>query len=313
MDEDPRSTETVGDTKSVFVQNPQSLKHPDGEGNMAEADMNANIEAVENQAPLEPETSDKFTGEDPLSEKDREKLSEMTSDDRRESPLEGESDENGERDKQVLSNVEGQVEHQPDAVENAEDTSPNGEFLQTAPDEMAYEQQGQSTGEVEDGEEPVDTPTVVVATAGEDGQYEIHMVGSELRELTEGLPEGTQLMTEDGQLIHAVQEDEHGNMVMLANPLSEIHTMDEQTGDSIYTGDSEIVEHELSENAQEEEQNFVTESTAEPEVSYVQEEMLEQHSDVVMLGEDVGYIVTEGESEEIIVGEAPTLEVSCLQ
>ena len=152
------------------------------------------------------------------------------------------------------------------------------------------------------------TPTVVVATEGEGGQYEIHMVGSEFRELTEGLPEGTQLMTEDGQLIHAVQEDEHGNMVVLANhPLTEIHTADEP-GEALVTETSDVVTSEVEESPQQV-HDVVSEAAAEAQVSYVQEEILEQQTEMVMLGEDAGYIVTEGESEELIVGEAPTLEV----
>ena len=162
---------------------------------------------------------------------------------------------------------------------------------------------------VENIEDHDGTPTVVVATEGEGGQYEIHMVGSEFRELTEGLPEGTQLMTEDGQLIHAVQEDEHGNVVVLANhPLTEIHTVDEQTGETVVTETSDVVTSEVEESSQHL-HDVVSEAAAEAQVSYVQEEILEQQTDMVMLGEDAGYIVTEGESEELIVGEAPTVEV----
>ena len=154
------------------------------------------------------------------------------------------------------------------------------------------------------------TPTVVVATEGEGGQYEIHMVSSEFGDLAEGLPEGTQLMTEDGQLIHAVQEDEHGNMVVLANhQLAGIHTVDEQTGETVICENPDAVVGELEEAPQHITHDVVSEAAAEAQVSFVQEEILEQPQEMVMLGEDAGYIVTEGESEEVIVGEAPTVEV----
>ena len=154
------------------------------------------------------------------------------------------------------------------------------------------------------------TPTVVVATEGEGGQYEIHMVSSEFGDLTEGLPEGTQLMTEDGQLIHAVQEDEHGNMVVLANhQLAGIHTVDEQTGEMVISETADAVVDELEQAPQHITHDVVSEAAAEAQVSFVQEEIVEQPPEMVMLGEDAGYIVTEGESEEVIVGEAPTVEV----
>ncbi len=158
-------------------------------------------------------------------------------------------------------------------------------------------------------------PTVMVAT-GEDGQYEIRMLtGGELGDL----PEGTQLMTEDGQLIQAVHQNEDGTMVVLAG--DQQFQLDEngqpvvdengQPVQSIITEGTEGAIISSSETVVTSDGSIVTNTVSEG-LSYGTQQgvPIEQPSDVIMLGEDAGYIVTEGESgEEFIVGEAPTLEV----
>ncbi len=151
------------------------------------------------------------------------------------------------------------------------------------------------------------TPTVMVATE-EGGQYEIRMLtGGELGDL----PEGTQLMTEDGQLIQAVHQNEDGTMLVLAGehpiqldengqPIESIITEGTEgaiisSGETVVTSDGSIVTNTVSEGLSYDSQQGV---------------QIEQPPEMIMLGEDAGYIVTEGESgEEFIVGEAPTLEV----
>ena len=204
----------------------------------------------------------------------------------------------------------GVNDRQAQTVECGEDVKEDVSTDNTADDVMEDQIIIQEEELIENIGEQDGTPTVVVATEGEGGQYEIHMVSSEFGDLTEGLPEGTQLMTEDGQLIHAVQEDEHGNMVVLANHhLTGIHTIDEQTGETVISETADAVVDELEQAPQHITHDVVSEAAAEAQVSFVQEEILEQPPEMVMLGEDAGYIVTEGESEEVIVGEAPTVEV----
>ncbi len=323
MESEAESSETAGSVKIAPVQG-QASKYTEGENDVAEADMNANIGSTENQS------AESFAGVDlsrsaqsgsPATDPDLYPIENHEVKENVESDVqEGEcvastSEIHEESCVQETSEVEGTrqqgipQESPPETtIEDSQDESTAEKTI--AADEMVlHDEEANYVGNTEDQGD--DTPTVVVTTTGEGGQYEIHMVGSEFRELTEGLPEGTQLMTEDGQLIHAVQEDEHGNMVVLADPLSEIQTVDEPAGNTEVGETHEMVEDDevAEEAAHDMRRDVVSEAASEAQVAYVQEEMLEQQPEVVMLGEDVGYIVTEGESEEIIVGEAPTLEV----
>lgn len=322
------SSDTVGSLGVVksIPQDMVQLKHAESESNQTQADLNANIGTAEGHGSSSEFDSEALRRESANNSKIR-VSQETTSGGHQENAMTNDTDmsaipvsheelKNTPADKREPT-VESEREHVVDSLQTEDrfyiesqgaiSTEHISVETNTAAENNIVVQEEELAGSIE---EQGDTPTVVVATAGESGQYEIHMISSEFQNLTEGLPEGTQLVTEDGQLIHAVQEDEHGNMVVLANDaLAEIHTVDEQTGETVITETGEAVTHELHDPTQHMEHDVVSEAAAEAQVSYVEEEMIEQPTEMVMLGEDAGYIVTEGESEELIVGEAPTVEV----